>query len=685
MPAYLRSSVATFLTKSDSEINSTLATQNANQRFQLMPEALHAWNAQLPTLKEGLRKLVESRTEAASWQILLEYPIPQIGRRIDAVILAGDLVVVIETKTGLSPTSARRQAEDYAISLACFHEGSVKRTIVPLVVSDAPNVRSAEQSEFESLIRPCLACANDKLGETLLGIITSHPQTNDRIDPEAWDKARFRPVPSIIEAAVKLYSGMDVFEIGHAAAARGDLEKTTNAILTIVANTREQRKKAICFVTGVPGAGKTLVGLNAVHHTDLKDNSMFLSGNGPLVKIIREALIRDVIRREKKTRRSAETTLHAFVANVHRFVDANSQSDVEPVPNVIVFDEAQRAWDQEQNSRPSRSGNRSQRPDVSEPHLLLDIMNRRDDWAVVIALIGGGQEINRGEAGLSEWGRSLQSFESWNVYADSDVLAGNIRANGFQLFESPDAFPTRVNPDPNLHLRTNVRSVRAQGVSDWVDAVLSGHPDLALRLCESLTERPALTRSIQGARQWLRGRRIGLTRAGLVSSAHAIRLRADGLEPSYDFHRFYEWERWFLDRDGCEETDCTHQYCNDVRASSKLEVCATQFEIQGLELDWIGVCWGEDLVWSGKQWIGQKFNNKKWMPITIPRSEDRKRDVERKHLYRVNAYRVLLTRARQGMIIYVPNPPSTDSSRAHQALNASYDFMASCGALTVDR
>jgi hypothetical protein len=622
--------------------------------------------------------------EARAWHILLEYPIPQIGKRIDAVLLAHNTVVVIETKTGVAATSARRQVEDYSISLACFHEASAGRAIVPIVVSNAHASQVFEKSDYQKLIRSCRVAKTTDFGAQLVCACAEVVQRHESaIDPRVWDEALFRPIPPIIDAAVKLYAGMDVFEIGHAAAAREDLQKTTGALVDVVAQARNEGRNAICFVTGVPGAGKTLVGLNAVHHTELKDVSMFLSGNGPLVKIIREALIRDITKREGASRRTAENTIQTFVANVHRFADDHANNEAKPpTRNVIVFDEAQRAWDQEQNSRPLRSGNGMNRPATSEPHMLLDIMNRRSDWAVIIALVGGGQEINRGEAGLSEWGRSLASFPKWHVYASDEVLAGSIRADGFQLFVKPDPHPDRVHPRKDLHLRTNTRSIRAQKISDWVDAVLSGYSGTASDICSELDEMPSITRNINTAREWLDGNRVGLTRSGLVSSAAASRLRADGLEPSYDFHKFYEWEHWFLDRATCEEVGCDHKYCSDVRASSKLEVCATQFEIQGLELDWVGVCWSEDLVWNDGHWCSQKFNNKKWKTLNLEKvAEGSRNKAEIKHRYRVNAYRVLLTRARQGMIIYVPNPPIGDTSRSHALLNDTYDFLLKCGAV----
>jgi hypothetical protein len=684
MPAYLRETVSSFLNLPDSDVLSTLTIENAKQRFSLAPEAIEAWKAQLPLLRAGLHQLLEKFSDAAEWQILLEYPIPQVGKRIDAVLLAHNCIIVIETKTGTSPTSAQRQVEDYAIALACFHEASEGKMISPVVLSNGHTSITREATPYEKFIRPCCISNPAQFGQTLIKTCEETVNENaSRIDPVLWDEARFKPIPPIIDAAVKLYAGMDVFEIGHAAAAREDLGNTTDTVLRIVENARTAREKAICFVTGVPGAGKTLVGLNAVHHTKLKDVGRFLSGNGPLVKIIREALIRDVIARRGSTRRSAENTLDTFIANVHRFADDYAKDEGrEPTVNVIVFDEAQRAWDKEQNTRPSRSGRGVSRPAVSEPEMLLQIMDRRKDWAVIVALIGGGQEINRGEAGLAEWGRSLSNFPYWKIYAAPDVISGAIRANGFQLFETEDKWPSRIRPDQNLHLRVNNRSVRAQAISDWVDAVLAADASRAEKIIQVVSERPRITREITTTKQWLNARRLGLTRSGLVSSASAARLRADGLEPSYDFHRFYEWDHWFLDRHLCEETHCNHQYCNDVRASSKLEVHATQFEIQGLELDWVGLCWGEDLVFVDGQWRSQKFNNKKWKLIEAEKLAAASRArAEIRHRYRVNAYRVLMTRARQGMILYIPNPDVNDTSRSHSYLDNSYDFLVECGAV----
>ncbi len=512
------------------------------------------------------------------------------------------------------------------------------------------------------------------MGRVLEGICREYVQTNQTpIDARQWDIGRFKPIPPIIEAAVALYSGMSVFEIGHACAAREDLDKTTDALVRAVVNARENHQKIICFTTGVPGAGKTLVGLNTVHRPEIKDESLFLSGNGPLVKVIQEALVRDVVERSRveerrRTRRQAEIEVRAFVHNVHRFADDfYGEGHREPKQRVIVFDEAQRAWDAERNGR-------AERPKVSEPEMMLEVMDRHTDWAVIIALIGGGQEIHRGEAGLGEWGRALSRFPNWQVYASPKVLRDD-SPEGLKLFQAADLYSDRTTALDALHLNVCTRSIRAQHISEWVDAVLCGRPEDAAAIAGGIDSRPIITRKLDRARTWLKDNRRGRTRAGLIASATADRLRVDGLELAFDFHQRFEWEHWFLDTHECSNSGCDHKYCKDVRASSKLEVAATQFEIQGLELDWVGLCWGEDLTWDSSEWICRRFNGKRWKEI--PESDPRR-------AYLINGYRVLLTRARQGMVIYVPRPDNSDFSRLHLELDATADFLLECGALPIE-
>ncbi len=393
MPAYYQAALATFTSEDASSVLGKLAQANARARFPLTPQAMEAWHAQIPVFTAAIAHLLKAFPNSKSWSILLEYPIPIVGKRIDAVLLAGNLIIVLESKTGISPTSAARQVDDYALNLACFHEHSERKIIVPMVVSDAPVGTNTISTAFDTLIEPCRFSSTEKLGHVLEKICCQYLKADGvQIDSDLWNHGRFKPIPPIIEAAVALYSDMDVFEIGHACAAREDLEKTTNALVATVLEAQAHNKKVICFTTGVPGAGKTLVGLNTVHRPEIKNFASFLSGNGPLVKVIQEALIRDVVKRsqsqeERTTRREAEIEVQAFVHNVHRFADQYyGEQHQQPVQRVIVFDEAQRAWDDEQNER-------AERPKVSEAKMMLDVMNRHHDWAVIIALIGAVKKL----------------------------------------------------------------------------------------------------------------------------------------------------------------------------------------------------------------------------------------------------------------------------------------------------
>jgi hypothetical protein len=272
------------------------------------------------------------------------------------VLLADGVIAVIETKTGIAPNAASRQVEDYALNLACFHECSREAIIVPLVVSDAKTWKRVAPTSFDKLIKACHFTSTSELGHTLEHIyLTFWGPSDNPVNGNEWDEGRFSPIPPIVEAAVALYSDMNVFEIGHACTAQVDLDKTTQKLVSEVLEARQKRQKAICFVTGVPGAGKTLVGLNAVHQSELRHTGSFLSGNGPLVKVIQEALIRDAMRRantteDRMTRRELEIKVRTFVHNVHRFADEYYRVGAPaPVQRVVIFDEAQRAWNAQEN------------------------------------------------------------------------------------------------------------------------------------------------------------------------------------------------------------------------------------------------------------------------------------------------------------------------------------------------
>ena len=507
MPAYFKSSFKDFISLSATTFvgELTIANSQASTRFQLAPEAIDAWRLQLNPLQTGISEFLSVYPSSQDSSILLEYPIPIIGKRIDAVILIGNIVVVVETKTGEAASPAVRQVEDYALNLACFHETCNHRTIVPLVISAASS-GAAGGTSFDDLIEDTIVIAPSDFGRSLCEIAKAHLRPGElQMAADTFDHGRFKPIPRIIDAAVGLYHDMNVFEIGHACAAEDSLNRTTNALVRAVLTARERNKKIICFVTGVPGAGKTLVGLNAgSHEPEIRNVGSFLSGNGPLVKIMQEALVRDIVERSRRTdqpvtRADASLRVRAFIYNVHRFVDEHR--DVCPTRKVVVFDEAQRAWDKAENEKAGRVG--------SEPEMMLDVVGRHEDWAVIIALVGGGQEINRGEAGLAEWGRSLQAYADWEIFASPQVLNGGDSVAGFRLFDRNAVDPTRLHEESELHLTIATRAISAKQISEWVNALLEGKDSEARKAAEQMEAKPLVLRDLSQLRTWLRVVREG--------------------------------------------------------------------------------------------------------------------------------------------------------------------------------
>ncbi len=325
-----------------------------------------------------------------------------------------------------------------------------------------------------------------------------------------------------------------------------------------------------------------------------------------------------------------------------------------PSNHAIIFDEAQRAWNRAQN-------NKKFNRDYSEPEMLLGIMERHQDWAAVVALVGGGQEINDGEAGLEEWGKALaHSSKKWVIYASPEVLEGGPSTAGHRLFDDSTR-NTDVRTNSELHLRTSNRSLRAEKLAIWVNHVLDGNSTEAAALHISDRFPLFLSRDLNMTRAKLREQGIEQIRYGLVGSSAAARLRAEGLEPNSTFHADYPWEQWYLASD------------TDLRSSFQCEVFATEFEIQGLELDWIGLCWGGDCIWNPSQgWQLRKLlsgPNNRWVAI---KNTDKKS-------FRRNAYRVLLTRARQGMVIFVPRGNEADPTNVREEFDTTADFLLECG------
>jgi hypothetical protein len=530
----------------------------------------------------------------------------------------------------------------YALDVRDFHLASEGRRVIPVLVATAADSATSGR-DTPSRTRVIQIGGSD--GFAVADQITDayraeHDDTATPIDPPKWENAPYRPVPTIIQAAEELFAGHSVKEISHSFATNLDI--TSHALVNAIRDAQANRKRTICFVTGIPGAGKTLTGLNAVHDPAMRREgrpaAVFLSGNGPLVKIVRAALVRDQ-QRKGVSQKEAMRTVATFIGNVHGFIKTYGleQADQPPYENAIVWDEAQRAWNRETVAK-------KQGIDKSEPELVLEIMERAPQWSVIVALVGGGQEIHDGEAGLEEWGRALAKRSTpWNIVASPEALEGGTAVAGHKLFESPLPDNLSTVAAPEFHLKVSVRSPRARRIGEWVNSLLMDEsPEQSHNATWSGEFPLVVTRDLHTAKNWLREHTDNHDRCGLLASSGALRLRADGLELSSGFRGGYSFEDWFLGgRD-------------DTRSSHWLEVAASEFECQGLELDWTAVCWGGDFVRHSQhpRWNHRRFVGAKWQNV---RQEQKRR-------YIANKYRVLLTRARKGMIIWVPRGSESDAT-----------------------
>jgi hypothetical protein len=602
--AYFDDPIDTFLDRADDEILGLLAR---GSEFGIETTQRDAWLEQIRILRGALGPY---RGEGG--KIYFEFAVPRVGKRIDAVAVIRHAVFVIEFKVGESAFGAGAidQVCDYALDLKNFHETSHTLIVAPVLVATRARARPVAvgtTAHGDGLLLPICAVP-DNLGDAIEQVLQfDEEQSESSIDPLRWEGGRYSPTPTIVEAALALYGGHSVDEISRSDAGATNLRHTSQAICQIIRSARERSRKSICFVTGVPGAGKTLVGLDiATRHFDKTSElySVFLSGNGPLVSILREALARDKARRDPEEGKrgklgAARSEVKAFIQNVHHFRDECLRDLKPPVEHVALFDEAQRAWDLAQTSKfMLRKRNRSGF-DQSEPEFLLSCMDRHPDWVVVVCLVGGGQEINTGEAGIGEWIRSLlRSFPSWDIH-----ISPRLHDTEFGAGEVIDSLQGRsgVHFDDALHLGVSMRSFRAEHVSAFVKAVLDHEEEDARRLYAQLAARYPirLARDLRRAKGWLRGQARGTERYGVVVSSQAERLKPHAIDVRSPMNPIH----WFL---GPKE---------DVRSSYYLEDVATEFHVQGLELDWAAVVWDGDFRWSQGGWQHLSFKGKRWERI----------------------------------------------------------------------
>lgn len=663
--AYYQNTISGFLKDNSEKILGELARYH---HFSLDLSQKNAWLEQIENLKNQLK-------DFGAGQIFFEFSIPRMGKRADVLLLLNGIVFVLEYKTG-SKTYERYQSDqalDYALDLKNFHAGSHHKKIVPILVSTKAPLQHSNLLWFSDGVSHPLLSNGKNLGEIVKGTIHASklriPSSNyhglrdtdqEGLHEDYWSESGYKPTPTIVEAAQALYQGHSVADISRSDAGAKNLTVTSACISRIIDHSRKNEKKSICFVTGVPGAGKTLAGLNiSTQNLDpnSKEHAVFLSGNGPLVAILREALARDEVERskleEKKVSKdSAKQKVSTFIQNIHHFRDEGLKSDKPPIEHVVVFDEAQRAWNQEQAEKFMVQKRGQKVFNMSEPEFLISLMDRREDWCTIVCLIGGGQEINTGEAGLTEWFNALQSkFKHWDIYHSGQFSNKNYNW-GQDLNEKLSALNAIQHDD--LHLAVSVRSYRAEKLSEFVGAIIDGEHQKAKEIYPALENYPInLTRDISKAREWLRSKARGTERLGLVASSGAIRLKPEGINIKAEIDPV----TWFLN--GKE----------DVRSSYYLEDVATEFHVQGLELDWVGVCWDGDLRIQNGDWHHYAFKGTKWQNIN---------DAYRR-IYLENAYRVLLTRARQGMVIFIPQGDERDPTRPPSHYDEVFEFLKLCG------
>ena len=645
--SYYSNDIQSFLNQDNYSIFGEITT---NDQFSAENLQKNTWNREIEILKRELSQLLDG-------YIIFEYTIPRIGNRIDNIVIYKGIIFLLEFKVGEKkyPSYAIEQVTDYAFDLSCFHKESHNRLLVPILISTkAHSVKQEIRISKDNVLEP-ICCNEYEIAKYITEVSLKFIQ--DEIIPDDWINSLYMPTPTIIEAAQALYLGHNVEDISRNDASAKNLNQTTKAINKIIDYSKAHNRKSICFITGVPGAGKTLAGLNiAVERQKIAEDehAVFLSGNGPLVDVLQEALARDDAKRNHISRKEASRKVKEFIQIIHHFRDDAISVDTPPVEKVAIFDEAQRAWDEQNLTDFMKKKKHIEDFNMSEPEFLISILNRHNDWATIICLIGGGQEINKGEsAGIYGWFDSLRNnYPNWDIYV-SDKITDNEYSKGHNFAEMTKNM--NVNIIEDLHLAVSLRSFRSENVSNFVKALLDVDIDIAKRLYEQFNnDYPVfVTRNLHKAKLWVRSQAKGSQRYGLTASSGAKRLRKYGIWVQNKI----EATNWFLNGK------------NDVRSSFHLEETATEFDIQGLELDWTIVCWDADLRFENGDFKHLKFVGTKWQNI---KSADN-------ILYLKNAYRVLLTRARQGFVIFVPTGDETDMTAKPEYYDGIYRYLKSVG------
>lgn len=698
------SSFTDFLNTDDNTIFGVLCDRYHGEALTTTREA---WKSEISIMKDILVRFANK-----DGQIIFEYDIPRLGKRVDVVLLFEGIVFCVEFKVGESRIleSDIDQVLDYALALKNFHKFSEDRIIAPILV--ATNYRNSstniQMSVYDDRVVNPLVSGKAGVSHLISEVLRCFPNETS-VNPN-WIISPYAPTPTIIEAAKTLYENHSVENITRHEADKVSTDKTIEYILDVIQRSKLNQEKSICFVTGVPGAGKTLVGLDvAIKQTYQGQNepvknegAVYLSGNGPLVAVLTEALAQDNHKKckakgEKKKMTDSRREVAKSIQMIHRYRDnmlakiknpvENGVLEIDPtkavkmesagfgeVEHVAIFDEAQRSWTHKRLAdylkRGGTYGNKLKVPNfpLSEAAFLIWSLDQREDWATIICLVGGGQEINTGEAGISEWIKALnEQFPHWNVYispklTEPEYAEGKVN----ELLKNN----CNVTYSESLHLGVSLRSYRAEKLSAFVHALLSFDENASALYNEIKDKYPiVLTRDMAKARKWLHDKVRGTERTGVLVTKESARFKplAIHILPSGDENAVH----WFLDDK------------SDVRSSNYLEDAATEIQVQGLELDYTCLLWDADMRYENGEWRFYRFNGQtKWVEQTG--GTESKQELMK---YMLNAYRVLLTRARAGMVICVPegNPNKNvsgfweDSTRLPEYYDGTYQYLKSLG------
>ena len=671
MRAYYSESLADFSSQNVDSILARLVIESGAPT----DEQKHAWQEQIILLKRELGKLDEHNSQS---HVCFEFVIPRMGKRADAIVVYAGMLFVLEFKVGAGQYARadKEQCMGYALDMKNFHEASHDLYILPILVATGAGTGTFDpDSIYDDNVFEIACSDGSDLGQIISDAVKRHPSLAT-LDPRKWEESAYKPTPTIIEAARALYNNHDVRDITRSTAGATNLTKTKDAIERVIQHSKDNSRKSICFVTGIPGAGKTLAGLNLTvkpHNTRTAGDAgaVFLSGNGPLVNVLREALARDKHKRDRAnqkrdpsaartTKKDAQREAGALIQPIREFILEAMKKNAPPHEKIVIFDEAQRAWTRDALDKFMRKRGRTDGVGMSQPEYVMSVMSRHRDWAVLVCLVGGGQEINSGEAGMSEWFDSLRrGHHDWDVYVSPEIngveYLGETYDNSRQQIKKMLDDKTRLQYLKELHLDTSVRSFKSKHVSEFVRLLLECDIESAYRILPSIArEYPIkVTRDFEQAKKWLQKRARGTDRFGIVAAAKSYRLRPFGIYVELTVDAIH----WFLDPS------------DDPRSSNSLEYAATEFEIQGLELDWACVAWDADLRHDKNGWMYREFRGDKWTNV--------RKDYKQRYLK--NAYRVLLTRARQGMIIFVPCGNDADNTRDPAYYDRTYEYLRTIG------